>query len=141
MNSEITRLKLPRGEWQSFAKKLLPEATEVTCSYPDDKTMYMSILENEKVVAKFALSFLYGCKGILVSHSMLVSPEYRSRGIASKLQNVKERIAKDLQVSMLLATVTEDNAAQKKVIKDWKCIEKFNNKKTGNNVEVFMKRL
>jgi GNAT superfamily N-acetyltransferase len=141
MNSEIIRLNLSRGNWQAMTKELLPGVTDVTCAYPDAKTMCMNIFENKKTVARFALSFLDGCKGILVSHSMLVSPEFRGKGIAKKLQSIKEKIAKDLQVSVLLATVTQDNLAEKKVIKDWKCVDKFNNKRTGNNVEVFTKKI
>lgn len=96
---------------------------------------------DREIVAKFTMSFLHGCKGILVSHGMLVVATYRGNGIAKKLQSVKERVARDLRVSVLLATVKEDNVAEKSVIKDWTHLETFSNVRTGNSVGIFMKKI
>ena len=141
MNSEIDRLKLPRGVWQELIKKEIPDASRVECSYPDNASVRFQIFHECKPVANFTLSFLYGCKGILVSHGMLVSPDYRGKGIAKKLRPIKDRVAQDLRVSVLLATVKEDNAAEKSVIKDWKQLETFSNIRTGNMVGIHVKKV
>lgn len=136
MNAEIKRLKLPRGVWQSLIKAEIPVATNVECTYPDASSVRFQIFNDCALVAYFTLSFLYGCKGILISHNMLVSPEYRGKGIAKKLQPIKSRVAQDLHVSVLLATVKDDNAAEKAVIKDWQHLDTFFNVKTKSKVGI-----
>lgn len=141
MNADIVRLKLPRGVWQGLVKQDIPIATRVNCTYPDFQSVRFQLLQEQSHIANFTLSFLYGCKGILVSHDMLVSPQYRGQGIAKKLQPIKERVAKDLQVSVLLATVREDNLAEKAVIKDWQHLEVFNNVKTNSDIGLHIKKI
>lgn len=141
MNAEIVRLKLPRGVWQGLVKQDIPVATEVECSYPDAASVRFQIYQESNIIAHFTLSFLYGCRGILISHNMLVSPQYRGQGIAKKLQPIKERVARDLQVSVLLATVRDDNLAEKAVIKDWQHLDTFTNIKTGNAVGIHIKKV
>lgn len=141
MNAEIERLKLPRGVWQELIKKEIPIASTVQCSYPDMASVYFQIFQDCNLVAHFTMSFLYGCKGILVSHNMMVSPCYRGQGIAKKLQPIKDKVAKDLQVSVLLATVKDDNAAEKSVIKDWQHLDSFANIRTGNKVGIHIKKI
>lgn len=141
MNTEIERLKLPRGVWQELIKKEIPLASKVECSYPDNASVIFQIFHDSALVARFTLSFLYGCRGILVSHGMIVSPDFRGKGIAKKLKPIKDKVAKDLQVSVLLATVREDNAAEKNVISDWQHLETFTNVRTGNRVEIRLKKI
>lgn len=141
MNAEIERLKLPRGVWQELVKKEVPVVSDVQCSYPDHSSVRFQLYNDSEHVANFTLSFLQGCRGILVSHAMLVAPSYQGKGIAKKLQPIKDRVAKDLRVSLLLATVKDDNIAEKKVIKDWQHLDTFHNIKTGSNVELHVKKI
>src|SRR5271167_4739676 len=99
MNAEIKRLKLPRGVWQKLIKQEIPIATNVECAYPDSTSVRFQIYNGCELVAQFTLSFLQGCSGVLVSHNMAVSPDYQGKGIATKLQPIKTRVAQDLQVS------------------------------------------
>jgi GNAT superfamily N-acetyltransferase len=141
MNDEIKRLKLPRGVWQELIKKEIPVATQVECAYPDSASVRFQIFNECSLVANFTLSFLYGCKGVLVSHNMLVTPEYQGKGIAKKLQPIKAKVAQDLQVSLLLATVKDDNAAEKAVIKDWQHLETFTNVRTKSKIGIHIKKI
>jgi len=141
MNTEIERLKLPRGVWQTLIKNAIPIASRVECTYPDNASVLIQIFDCNNLIAKFSLSFLYGCKGILISHGMLVAHNYRGRGIAKKLKPIKDKIAEDLQVSLILATVRQDNNIEKNVIKDWNHIETFLNRRTGNNVEIHIRKI
>lgn len=141
MNAEIEHLKLPRGVWQELIKKEIPIADNVECTYPDHSSVRFQLYNECNLVANFTLSFLYGCKGVLISHAMLVSPQYQGNGIAKKLQPIKERVAKDLRVSLLLATVKDDNIAEKKVIKEWQHLETFSNIRTGNDIDLYVKKI
>jgi hypothetical protein len=140
MLTQIKKLGLPMGVWQTKIKEILkPLNTESTCKYPNSTCLSIEVNESNKNVASFRLSFLPGCKGIIVSHAMLVNPEYRGLGIAKKLQVIKENIIKDLQASAIIATVREDNEVEKKVIKDWNKLDSFLNKKTSNQVGIYLK--
>lgn len=142
MESEISRLGLPRGIWQGLIKEAVPDVAQVICEYPDDRTMVMKCYDLPyKMVVTFSMSFLYGNRGILVSHAMEVDPAYRGKGIATALQPVKERIAKDLKVSLLMATVRAENAPEKAVIKDWHLVDTFTNIRTGAEIDVYTKHI
>lgn len=143
MNAEVDRLGLPRGVWQDLVRKCVPVATRVECLYPDVTSVRFEVHHNEDLVARFTLSFLYGCKGILVSHGMLVSSQYRGQGIGKQLQPIKERVARDLRVSMLLSTVRVNNAPQRAVLEGchWQQLDTFTNVRTGNVVGVHVKKI
>jgi len=153
MISEIKRLRLPFGKWQEYATELIQKHNKnlpkdcysylgeppINCSYPDERTVRMNI----GCIAHFELSFLYGCKAILISHDTYIEPHYRGLGFAGSLQLIKERMAKDLMAKILIATAVETNAPQQKVLAKWKwdTITTFENNRTGNTVGFFIKHL
>lgn len=94
-------------------------------------------------VCLFSLTQLPGCCGILVSHNTFVDMPYRGKGIAKFLQKIKEEIAKDNQFTMLMCTTRKDNKVQNKLLKKsgWQKINKFKNKRTRNNLFVWVKEL
>jgi hypothetical protein len=142
VDAEITRLGLPRGEWQKELLRILPEVKQVTVEYPDQQTMIMRGFTSDLGrIVSFSMSFLYGCRGVLISHGMEVTPIWRGKGIATRIQPLKERIAKDLRASLLLATVRADNDAEKAVIKYWHLVDTFTNERTGNKIEIYTKVL
>ena len=142
MDAEVSRIGLPRGVWQKELIKLVPEAGEVTVEYPDDRTMVMTAYTSDRGrIVTFSMSFMYGCKGILISHGMEVSAVWRGQGIAKRLQSLKERIAKDLKASVLMATVRDDNEAEKSVIKNWKLVDVFTNFRTGNVINIYTRQV
>jgi hypothetical protein len=146
MNSEIVRLKLPRGVWQQLIKDGINSKTyvvsHVQCSYPDANSVRFQLFNGANVIVSFSLSFLQGCSGVLVSHNMNVQPRFQGRGIAKTLQPIKKRIAQDLKVSLLIATVKDDNVAEKKVLnKDWQHVADFDNVKTGNKIGVHIRKI
>jgi hypothetical protein len=57
------------------------------------------------------------------------------------LENYYELFKRDLKANCLIATVVSDNAIEKKVIKDWECLGSFKNTKTGNNVDIMLKKI
>ena len=158
MLDKVKQLNLPMGVWQSKIEKALGEfrldsnraarpKTTVTVSYPDVYTAKFSVdlvvdskYNPTKVVhlARFSLSFLPSCAGIIVSHGLFVSELYRGNGIAQKLQDIKKEIARDLKASLILATVNVENAPQKSILNKfgWQAIKSFFNKKTGNQIEI-----
>lgn len=127
------------GVWQAKIEKALsPFPCKVIVQYPDIYTARFEITLNDSFMARFSLSYLPSCSGVIVSHGLMVSPEFRGKGIAQALQTMKKEIAKDLQSSVMLATVDETNAAQISILKKfgWYKVKGFFNKKSGNNIEI-----
>lgn len=139
MNAEIDRLGLPGGLWQDAIRAVIPGVQRVDCTYPDERTLVIDI----KPYARFSLSFLPGCKGILVSHAMFVEPAYRGQGIGHKLQEIKARIARDLGASVLLCTAADLNEAERHLLSKslWGQILSFFNRRTGHQIGIYVRRL
>jgi hypothetical protein len=138
MLDEIAKLQLKKGVWQNIIENEMPiDNARVELDYPDTHTVYFRISQNDQPVAKFALSFLYGCKGVLVSHTVFVEEPYRGLGIAKTMRAIEHMIAKDLKATVLLCTVRDDNKPYENVIKDWTKVGSFDNERTGNRVNIF----
>jgi GNAT superfamily N-acetyltransferase len=59
--------------------------------------------------AKFDLSFLDGNRRVLVSNHVWVPPEDRGRGEGRRLLNLREVVAREAGVNLLMATVHNTN--------------------------------
>jgi GNAT superfamily N-acetyltransferase len=137
MRPELERLGLDPATWQALAKEKVPVAADVQCSYPNRESIRFRLFDAKgNLIARFRLTFLPSCRGILVSHNVLVSPEYRRRGIAKSLLAVKLKVAQDLGVPTLLSTVRDDNVAELAVIREWERVYLFRNPRTSNTVGV-----
>ena len=96
-----------------------------------------------KFVANFSLKELHGCCGILVSYHTMIHPDYRGKGIANFLLEIKEDIARFNGYSVLLCTTTRDNAIEQHLLEKngFTSNTKFDNKRTGNTVLMYSKIL
>lgn len=137
MSRRIETFNLSPKKWLQQIEKLIPEVEEAHFRY-DKRTL---VLYSEGIFL-FCLSLVPGCQVLLVSHNMIVEPEFRGRGIATKLQIVKERIAKELRATALLATVRSDNTPQQKImgkIDAWEKIKTMENPNTKDKFEIWAK--
>lgn len=69
-------------------------------------------------VGKFSISFLPGCRDVLVFHAVVVDPQWRGRGIGSYLHDVRLRIARAYGAKTVLCTVLSGNSAEKAIIRN-----------------------
>lgn len=140
MIERIKALNLPMGVWQrKITGALQPLDTICSVEYPDIYTARFEIqTPRGNFIARFSFSYLPSCSGIIVSHGLMVHPDFRGMGIAQTLQTLKKEIARDLKASMMLATVNATNAPQKSILDKfgWQTIKSFFNRKTGNNIEI-----
>lgn len=146
MFTEINNRRIDRYRWAVMIREtlepLVPEIGNISilCLKEHKRTLSIKIRTgNDRLIAKFQLSFLPGCKGIIVSHALEVSEDYRQRGIANALMAVKILMASELGAAKLIATVVKDNSVQRKLMNrhGWELLEQFKNKRTGNTVLVF----
>jgi hypothetical protein len=91
----------------------------------------------------FKLQELTGCCKYLVSTNTYISQSLRSRGLSYKLQQIKNKIAVMFDYTTLMCTVVNNNTRELNVLhkSGWKCIDEGVNKRTNNNVLMFVKKV
>jgi len=96
-----------------------------------------------KDVASFSLRQLPGCCGILVFYHASVAKDFRDKGLGSLLLQIRERAAILANYTVVMATVLDDNEAEKHILRtnNWNPSYGFKNLRTGNDVSVLYKTL
>ena len=110
---------------------LLQRAFHIRGMYP--------ILKNERTieyvttVAKFSMSFMPGNRRTIISHGVLVESEFRNKGEGRKLLQLREDLAKEAGVNLLLATVKNYNKIEIHLLKTsgWKRLTNRKDTKTS----------
>lgn len=97
----------------------------------------------EELLFSFEFADISGQCGAIISTDTSILNEYRNKGVGTELQSLKERIAKDLGYSAILATTRASNSAETRVLEKtgWKSVSSFINSRTSNQVLVWIKKL
>jgi len=97
----------------------------------------------DDLVSTFELYQMPHCCGICVSTASNVAKSYQRMGIATCLNALRQDVASLLGYSLLLCTDCDGNEAQRKVLKnnDWKDIFSFINRRTGNKLNISVKKI
>jgi len=71
---------------------------------------------------EFCVSFMPGNRRTVISHAVKVYPEHRGKGIGTRNCELREDAAAAAGVTLILATVKDDNAAEIRVLekRGWK---------------------
>lgn len=68
------------------------------------------VSENSRInIGQFRFSSLPGCPGIVVSHGTFLNKNTRGQGLSDDFRKLKERLAKELGYSVMIATVDLSN--------------------------------
>ena len=94
-------------------------------------------------IFEFTLKELPGCCAFLISTATFVDPKYRQLGIGHLLQKYKEIIARDWGYTNLIATTTEKNKIQTRIMNKagWEMLFHVMNENSGNVVLFWRKEL
>lgn len=60
----------------------------------------------------FSMSLMPGNKRIVISHGVKVDEDFRGQGIGKRLLALREEVAREAGINLLLATVRDDNAVE-----------------------------
>jgi len=87
-------------------------------------------VECEHEAGTFRLSLMPGNRRVLISHGVTIHPAYRGKGIGRKYLRLREEIAREAGINLLLVTVRNDNLAEIHLLETegWK---KFTDRNTG----------
>jgi len=71
---------------------------------------------------KFVLTFMPGNRRVLISHGVEVFPGFRGKGLGTSMCEMREQVARLAGVTLLLATVRDENLAEVRVLEKcgWK---------------------
>lgn len=103
----------------------------------------VKVATKKAVVSSFSLRDMFGCCGVLVFHSLMVFPDYRSKGIGTSLTSFVDSFGRHYGYGVLQATDRASNNPQNKIFTKcgWSIASKFHNNKTSNDVNVWIRVL
>lgn len=82
------------------------------------------------VITKFSLTTLPNNRHLAISCNSFVYPQYRKRGIATGMHDIKEFICRKVGISKMMCTVNKHNVAELSVLdkRGWTSIPHLNSK-------------
>jgi RimJ/RimL family protein N-acetyltransferase len=97
----------------------------------------------QKPVGHYELNHFPGCNQIVISNHSCIYPKYRGKGLGTQLAREKIQVATDEGFDYMIATVVSTNTAQLKIMEKngWKLLDTFFNRESGNEVNIFGRRL
>lgn len=110
----------------------------------DNKGLEFKVLDNNnEIISTFKLIQMIGCCGICVSTNVFVISKYRNKGVNIILNNFRIAVAEYLDYGLLLCTDVSNNIAEVKTLdkNGWEHIYNFRNPRTGNNINISIKKL
>lgn len=89
-------------------------------------------------IARFSLTQLPGCCGVLVSHNSHVMPTYRGKTIGSLMHEMRIEIGRRYNYTIMLCTDLQNNIPSRKILDKfkWQDAVQFKNRKTSNIVNL-----
>ena len=87
----------------------------------------------------FSLSFMPGNRRVLISHKVFIHPASRNRGLGKKLLAMREELAREAGINLLLATVKNDNEVEIHLLKKAKWERMVN--RLGTKTSLWGKKL
>lgn len=105
--------------------------------------MRFKYIHEDDVIGFYELNPLPGCNQVVVSNHAWLAPHMRGKGLGSKAHEQRLKEAKELGYDYIVCTVKSTNLIQIDILKShqWKCLDQFPNRETGNLVELWGKRL
>ena len=97
----------------------------------------------DKVVGHYELNNFPGCNQIVISNRSCIHPEFRGQGLGKQLAAEKIAVATQDGYDYMIATVVSTNTAQLKIMAEnnWTLLDSFSNRETGNEINIFGRRL
>ncbi|GAG53067.1 unnamed protein product [marine sediment metagenome] len=84
-----------------------------------------------------------GCNQLTVSNHAFIFPKDRGKGNGSENHKLRLKRAKSLGYDYIMCTVIHTNTPELRILKknNWKELDRFKNKESGNTVIIFGKKL
>lgn len=74
------------------------------------------IPRTDRMLSRFSISYLPGCKHVLIFHQVSVEPTERGVGIGSRLHEFRLKVAKALGAATVICTMLSGNSVEKRIL-------------------------
>lgn len=129
-----------KGNWElRWTEKGKPIHTEIEYVKDACHGLYFNLLDaDDRTVSGFKLIQMPGCCGICISTGCFVANHCCNKGVGNLLHEFRKEISKCLGYTVLMCTDRVENTHQLKILdkNGWKHVHQFNNKRTGNDVNI-----
>jgi GNAT superfamily N-acetyltransferase len=100
-------------------------------------------LNHHNCIYQFRIESFNGCGGVAIVRDVYLHESFRGKGLGIKFLNLQEELAKDFGYSAMMCSVVLGNHPQQKILakNDWKVMALFHNKRSGNHVRLYYKKL
>lgn len=114
-------------------------------SYTIVNSISVTVIDNSiyNVIARFSLTELPGCCGVIVSHGTNINELYRGKGLGAKLAKIKQKLSKDWGYTVMICTDIAYNVPQRRILESngWETAASFVNMRTDNDINIDVKHL
>lgn len=95
------------------------------------------------VIGFYELNPMPGCNQVVISNHAWIAPAYRGKGYGDRAHKERLTKAKELGYDYIMCTINANNEAQRAILYNnmWYLRDGFKNKETGNDIEIWGKRL
>lgn len=123
--------------WNESAEKGIPEGKLIQFF------VYDTADGGQGALGGFTFAAQPGNCGIVVSTGTWLAPEMRGKLLSYPMQRIKEQIARNMQYTIMIATIIETNTPSIKsaIGSGYREIERFANRRTGNATRFMWKVL
>lgn len=117
---------------------ILTNTRNFNVSLSKDKKIRFSIFKGVEKIGYFYLAGFPGCCGACILTSVYVQYEYQNRGIGTALNKFRIALAKKLEYSIIVCTCIDGPTKRIMEKNEWQKVLNFMNKRTYNNVEMYV---
>ena len=102
---------------------------------------YPDLNKGENECGHFVLAPMPGCCGVVVSTDSYINPKWRGGALSKPMHNIKEKAAKALGYTTMIATVQARNYPEVVGASNsgWRFLHTFRNKRTSNDIGIMVK--
>jgi hypothetical protein len=117
--SAIWRGMMPETTCLSEAKYLLERALRTRGFHPVINERRFSVTHAN---GAFSLTFMAGNRRVLISHDVRINSASRGKGLGRKMLQMRQEIAREAGVNLILATVKNENSIENHLLESdgWK---------------------
>lgn len=91
----------------------------VVFSQTGERQVTFECTKDDKEISRFSISFLPGCRKVVVFHGVTVDPQYRNQGFGTLLHGFRLRIAQRVGAETAMCTVLSGNSIEKRILEHY----------------------
>lgn len=125
---EHTAVEVQRSNWM----------LEMFYIQRSERELAFEFIREDEHVSKFSVSFLPGCRSVMVFHGVVITPKFRNLGYGKILHKFRLALAKAMKCTTVVCTVVVGNSPERRILEEHGWVME---RKVSTNVEMWVKEL